>query len=181
MCVGAGLCRTSCLGGRRAARSRWHINQHGHSVAYLSTPPSHPLNVTCPACEVDWFSKAILFCFFPARVTMPRTSCRSLASARSVGRSSCGQICPLFFFSSPPNRTVDSTRHSHKRVTSFQVGRWHNASASAAQLVVAARTVVQPLQFLFLFFFPFSVSTIPKRPNFPWHWFSVWVRRRRTS
>lgn len=68
-----------------------------------------------------------------------------------------------FFFSSPPNRTVDSTRHSHTRVTSFQVGRWHNASASAAQLVVAARTVVQPLQFLLFFFF--SLFLFPQSPN----------------
>lgn len=53
-----------------------------------------PVRLTALARPFGFFS-------VPARVTMPRTSCRSLASARSVGRSSCGQICPLFFFLLP--------------------------------------------------------------------------------
>lgn len=132
--VAAELCRTSLLGGR-VALSRWHINQHEHSAAYLSTPPPHPWNVT----SGHWGCMLQSHCFefsLRAGVTVPRTSCRPLASTRSVRRSSCSQICPLSFFFSPKRWGLIPLDILTKRVTLFQVGHWRDASASAALLVV---------------------------------------------
>lgn len=111
----------------------------------------HIPEMSHPDSEVACCSRTALFISLPAGVTVPRTSCRSLASARPVRHSSCSQICPLSFpFCSPRGRLIPLDILT-KRATSFQVGRGRDASVSAALLVVTVQSVVLP-QFLSLSF-----------------------------
>lgn len=132
----------------------------------------HIPGMSHPDSEVACLSRAALF-FSPCcsggathKLSLPRRR-------RSPGPTPQPHLSFIFFLLPQRGRLIPFDIPT-KRVTSFQVGRWRAASASAARPAVTVQSVVQPRQScLFAAVFCLRNSQMREHRNFSSHRFTV--------